>query len=142
MYLREYQFGDVHLFEPRREAGLDLARVEQQAMMGVTTTFLHQGEVIAIGGMIPHWRGYSNSWFLTGDAVRSKAGLALTKSVKYVIETYIANNYIHRLDTYVSPDNDENVRWIELLGFERESLARRVMPNGDDMYVYVMLKEH
>lgn len=68
-------------------------------------------------------------------------GLSLTKAMKQAIRdmhSEARTNKIHRLQTYVDPSCADDVRWIESLGFQVESVMYGGRPDGGDFLVYTI----
>lgn len=100
-------------------------------------TALIDGEPIAIAGLIELWPGRAMAWSFLGE----KAGphmLALTR----VIGRFLKMCEHARIEAYVDPTFEAGHRWMELLGFERETpgAMRRFTPDGRDQTLYARVK--
>lgn len=87
--------------------------------------------VFACAGLIPQWENRAMAWALiSGEA--GKHFLSIHRAVK---RTFAMHPY-RRIETTVAMNFEEGYRWADLLGFEREGLMRKYVPNGDDCYLY------
>lgn len=55
------------------------------------------------------------------------------KTIKDLLDKHADAFKLHRIQTTIEPDF---VKWIEFLGFERESVLRQVKPDKTDLYLY------
>jgi hypothetical protein len=113
--------------------------LEKYAAHGDATTFLINGEPVAALGCVLDYPGVAMTWALISEGARGH-GIALTKATKEVVEGWIELYGLHRLHCLVTPSKEEYVRWIEAIGFEKESLMKHVTPDKQDMFLYVILR--
>lgn len=93
---------------------------------------------MAMFGMVEVMPGVAHVWG-TVSADAKGHGISLTKAMKVAMADMreeAKNHRIHRLQTYVNPDSPADVRWIEALGFQVESLMVKGRPDGGDFLVY------
>lgn len=95
---------------------------------------------MAMFGIVNVMPGVGHVWGTVSEDA-SGHGVSLTKAMKRAIkdmheEARAAR--IHRLQTYVDPRCSEDVRWIESLGFQIESVMRGGRPDGGDFLVYTV----
>lgn len=62
------------------------------------------------------------------------------RHVRGRIEHYEKTHGVHRTQTMIRTGFPFLVKWIELLGFEREGILRKFGPEGDDYFMYARLK--
>lgn len=97
----------------------------------------HWGTV-AMFGMVEVMPGVAHVWG-TVSADAKGHGIGLTKAMGVAMADMreeAKNHRIHRLQTYVDPNSSTDVRWIEALGFQVESVMRGGRPDGGDFLVY------
>lgn len=108
--------------------------VELEAIGG--TAALHEGEVLAIAGILPRWQGCGMAWTWLGHGWRRHARL-ITDAVRAGLE---ATEY-DRLEAAVRVDYARGHAWMRRLGFELETpVAKRWGPDGADYSIYRRLK--
>ena len=97
----------------------------------------HWGTV-AMFGMVEVMPGVAHVWGTVSEHAKGK-GFSLAKAMKTAMADMreeAKNHRIHRLQTYVDPNSSTDVRWIEALGFQVESVMRGGRPDGGDFLVY------
>ena len=93
---------------------------------------------VAMFGMVEVMPGVAHVWGTVSRDVEGH-GLGLTKAMRTAISHMreeAKKHRIHRLQTYVNPDSSIDVRWIEALGFQVESVMAGGRPDGGDFLVY------
>lgn len=136
--VRPYEQGDLDAIT-YRDGDDYSADLPKYADAGDATTFLVDGVPIAALGCVLDYPGVAMAWALISEEARGH-GLALTKATKEVVEGWIEFYGLHRLHCLVTPEKEEYMRWIEAIGFERESLMKHITPDKGDMYLYVILR--
>jgi hypothetical protein len=99
------------------------------------TVFDAEGVIRACMGVHDLWPGRGLCWALLAPDLRR---LMLPISVR-ARAFFDACGY-RRLEAYVDPGFAEAIRWVELLGFEREGLQKQFTPDGADMYLYARIR--
>ena len=95
-------------------------------------TAMEGDTVLACAGLIPVWQGHCNAWALIG----SKSGpamLVLTRAILRLLKMQTG-----RIQTVVEADFIEGQRWMDVLGFTRETpgVMRHWYPDGSDAILY------
>jgi hypothetical protein len=89
------------------------------------------GQVQAVLGVAPLWENRGAAWaVLSGEC--GPVFVAMHKQAK----AYFDRCRFARVEAYIDPNFPQAVRWIELLGFQREGLMRKFTPAGADNYLY------
>ena len=96
------------------------------------------GAVVFCAGIHHFWHGTGEVWALFSPLARRY--LETPRFAKQLLELYVARFGYERLQAVVNPDWPEAVRFIELLGFEKETLMKKYGPNGVDMVLYAWVK--
>lgn len=99
-------------------------------------TGIHDGLVVAIGGIIPitDTRAYLHMIVAEGFAHQ---WIKIYRATKRLISA-VEGDYI-RLETLsTTPESD---RWLEMIGFRYEGILRRVMPDGSDAKSYSIVRD-
>ena len=100
---------------------------------GPCYTVRQDGKIICCAGVVELWQGRASAWaLLSGEAGRSMIGL------HRMVEDFLDNCGIRRVEAYVYPDFEPGHRWATMLGFEREGLMR-AFQRGADMVMYARI---
>ena len=151
MRVRPYRTGDLDHITRRSRDDLGDDQFENTKAIcekNVTFTFEHDGIPVAICGCEVIQRGNLNypcsgsaqCWSVISDDARGN-GLGLTKAIKKMIDDFAHSNNIGSMQAVVKPQIQENIRWIELLGFYFESTMVKAGPDGVDLAMYVRIYE-
>jgi len=102
----------------------------------ISFTAIVDARPVAIAGVIPIWKGVAES-YLIPSALFPKHKIQCIKYVKLNQEFLGRELKLHRLQTTVPSDFSTAIRWLEWLGYERESTLRQWGPDQKDHYRYV-----
>ncbi|HBM3275559.1 MULTISPECIES: hypothetical protein [Klebsiella] len=98
-------------------------------------TGVHEGKVVAIGGIIPVCPGRGFLHLIVSEGIPHQ-WIKLFRAARRLIDA-VQDDYI-RLETLSG--FEEADRWLELLGFEFEGVLRKVMPDGSDAKSYSIVR--
>lgn len=105
---------------------------EQVAVAGPAWTARAGGRVIACGGIGVHWKGRAEAWiFIASDMPRSM-WVPLHRLVRRLTEQAIERLSLRRLEASCAYGWPPGRRWLEMLGFQEECVARAYGPDGRD----------
>ena len=127
MIVEPFKRKHLENFEPQEgqgEFGLDIMDTFE------TYSMIKDGKVIAFAGLINN-RGWT---LLSKDA--RKHLLSITR----LINNFIENRKIDRLEMFVRCDFREAVRWARILNFKRVDNVRVLPINGEEYGLYVRQK--
>lgn len=100
------------------------------------TAAIRDGEVLAVAGILPQWRGVGLAWAWLGRAWRKEAR-AITDHIRATLD---ASDF-HRIEAAVRVDYDRGHRWMQALGFQLETpVARAWGPDRADYSIWVRVK--
>lgn len=139
MDVRVYQQGDIHKL-PIRSGDLFDCIPESVIMSGMANSVFIDGEIAAVGGVIPLYRGVGTLWSYISDRMRGH-GMELVKFLRREIPKVMDNLGMHRLHVTVQCHLDEYVRFSHLLGFKTESIMEAASPDGRDMYMMAIVRK-
>lgn len=95
----------------------------------------HDGRLVAAGGAFEVWEGRAEVWMLLAkDAGKNFTG------VHRMVKRFLDLMPHARLETTCEVGWPEAERWLKMLGFEHERLARKYMPGGRDVHIYVRIR--
>lgn len=99
-------------------------------------TGIQNGQVVAIGGIIPVCDGRAYLHLIVSENIPHQ-WIKLYRAARRLIEV-VQDDYI-RLETLST--FEEADRWLEMLGFEFEGVLRCIMPNGADAKSYSIVRK-
>lgn len=108
---------------------------EALAKAGPAYSAFVDGEVVACSGVVERHAGVWQAWALVSQAAGSHM-LQITRATLAFLASFNAN----RIETAVDAKHDAGHRWAAILGFEREALMRKWMPDGGDAVLYARVK--
>ncbi|MBN1625499.1 MAG: hypothetical protein JW944_03155 [Deltaproteobacteria bacterium] len=105
--------------------------------LGILIAFslIHDGEIIAIGGIYELWPGVGEAFSIMSDTA-FKYPKSLYCHFKLNFGFGISHKKYTRIQSMVKVGFDAGVRFIERLGFEREGVMEKWGPDGCDYYIY------
>lgn len=116
------------------------AWAEANLSLGPSFSGVVDGKVVGCGGVRILWNGVGEAW-----AIFSKDIIKYPKEAYYYINKFlhiiIKDQNLHRVQAYVRTDVNIAVKYIENLGFKRESMMKKFSYDKKDYYMYVLLKE-
>lgn len=95
---------------------------------------------MAMFGIVSVMPGVGHVWGSVSEDASGK-GLSLARAMKQAVRDMheeARTARIHRLQTYVDPRYSEDVRFIEAMGFQIESVMAGGRPDGGDFLVYTI----
>ena len=112
--------------------------VEFLAKSGTALSAFADGEFLGCGGLqVFPWKTTAEAWVWAMPGVHD-----YPLFVHKIVARGLKQGGIKRIQCTVKVGNDRAVRWVEILGFEREGLMKKYGPGGADFYMYAkVLKE-
>ena len=113
----------------------------QELEAGISTAKTRHGEAITVtldglpmvcAGLIEIWPGRAYAWAL----LDKDAGRVLLRATKE-IRSRLDRSSFARVEMAAAVDFEQASRWAMLLGFKRECLARKYLPDGRDAFIFV-----
>jgi RimJ/RimL family protein N-acetyltransferase len=141
MIVRPWTLGDterLHM-QPAQEylghivnVGVDFTEL---ANHGFAWTAEHDGQVIAIAGVLPQWENRATAW-----ALIAKSAGEHFKAIHDAVVEFLDRAPFRRIDATVDVGFTQGHRWIKMLGFELEGYMRAYRPDGADMLLYARVR--
>lgn len=141
MIVRPWVKGDSArvLLQPAQQYTSDIADVTSDltdlSILGLAWTGEHDEQVIACGGLLPHWPGRATAWML----ISAGAGPHFRAIHAHVRRLLVRSPYT-RIEAHVDVGFAPGVRWMKMLGFELEAYKRAYRPDGADMLEFVRIR--
>ena len=101
---------------------------------------LREGIPVCAFGVAPALPGVGQAWLIGTDEIGS-CGVEVAHACKTVVRTLL-DGYMHRIQAYSAGFHAQAHRWLELLGFSRESRMCRFGKDGTDFFCYVICKPY
>lgn len=140
--MRVVAFAAAHLpaltIQSAQAAPLTLAEAEELAKLGYCYTGVDEaGTVQAIAGVVPMWEGRAQAFAFIG----TNAGRHFV-SIDRAVRRFLAASTYRRIEAHVDANFAAGLRWIEMLGFERETARpmRSFTPDGRDCHLYARIR--
>lgn len=126
----------LHITPQQRQSYLNLTlEYGQYLATGACFTGVHEGRVVAIGGILPIFEGRGFLHLIVAEGMPHQ-WIKLYRAARRLLEA-VEGDYVRleALSTFKEAD-----RWHELLGFEFEGVLRKVMPDGADARSYSIVR--
>lgn len=95
------------------------------------------GKILGIGGFRLINATTAWAWVDMTELAKEHV-IAVYRIIKEWMEIFVKDHNIKRLQAYIEPDFPKAIRMAQHLGFEKESIMKGFMPNGD-AYMYVRI---
>ena len=118
----------------------DISKPEHAAMIekaGESFTAMAGDKVLACSGTVEVWSGRAVAWALISkDAGRHMLG------IHKAVAGYLSAAKYKRIEAWVDEDFEPGMRWLELLGFSRETPLpmRGFRPDGGSCFLFSKVK--
>ena len=119
------------------EAIEEVAAIREES--GKCITGLINGEVVGSAGVDLYWPGVGEIWMMVKSKRKDVSVLRNVEGITVIrkgIERLIKDHKLVRAQVHVRLDFRRMHRLIKILGFEKEGLQRKWMPDGADVIVY------
>lgn len=140
MIVRTWQQGDTELLQLQEGQQYmsklrDEVDIQPLADQGLAWTGIVDGEVIAIGGLVPQWENRAIAWAL----ISKNAGKHFI-DIHREAERLFTRSGIRRIEATVDIGFKAGHRWMKMLGFEPEGYMKAYRPDGADQILYARIR--
>lgn len=101
-------------------------------------TIYKDNEIIAITGWVPTIMNFCQIWFFAAENLDEKFNKEVYLVFKLILEK--VKQKWERIET-TCIENKRNKKFLKKLGFKQECLMKKYGMNGEDMYLYSIVKE-
>lgn len=122
----------MRLLRPQDAQAHEVTPQQLNVPIGQSWTAIADGLPMCCGGLIPIWEGRAYAWALL-DRDAGPHLMSLTRAIRSLLD----QSGWRRIEMTVDASFAEGERWARLLGFRRECLAAKFLPDGRDAWVYV-----
>ena len=106
---------------------------------GPSYTLFIDNQIVFCGGVVDMRWNRGEAWTLL-SSLFYKYPKACVKTIKNELGRIIREFSFERVQAIVEPEDNRAIRFIEYLGFEREGLLRKYLPDGKDMLMYARIQ--
>lgn len=99
---------------------------------------IHDDNPVCILGVATSTPGVGQGWLVGTDQI-GLAGVEVAKAAKRIIATLFEND-VHRIQCYSASFHTQAHKWLELIGFQKESVMKSFGKDGTDFYCYAITK--
>lgn len=130
---RPYAAGDIGQIKARSADDFERDAFEEY---GEAWTLWEEGRPVGIFGIAPVDEGVGMFWGVVSDDARGRGLRWVKRRMRFVQGWLMVQMGVYRrLQTTIRLDR-EYKRFIELLGFQKEGLMRKIAADGGDLWLY------
>ena len=106
-----------------------------------THTYIFDGEIVAVGGIIDYYPGVGEAWLMLTKQSRKHGifGIVAFGAIEKHLNKQIADHKIRTCTASARADFPEAITMLEALGFEYEGTRREFTPDFCDLNIYSRL---
>jgi RimJ/RimL family protein N-acetyltransferase len=137
METRPYQDGDMQFV---REHALqkEVKDYPELLVPADTYTCIHDGHIVAIGGIKMFFEGVGESWVMFTEYVKTEGvwGIMASRVIQNKLEELMAELKVRRCEANVRADFPVALRFVEALGFTLDGERKQWFPGGTSAMLY------
>lgn len=104
-----------------------------QALSGPAYALIDGGELVGAGGLVPHWPGRAEGWWLTGKCARPRQLVKAVHLAREFLNARQRDPAFRRIEMFVRGEERWALTFAEALGFSLEGVLKAWDPMGRDM---------
>ena len=101
-------------------------------------TFTKNGLPVAIVGCSDFYPTVGHLWAVVSDDVRG-CGVSFTKMARRLLNETLARFEYNRIQAFCDSSNEENKKWLTLLGLEYEATMIKASTNGGNLDIFARI---
>lgn len=109
-------------------------------MFGPCYSAFNGDDLVACAGVNILWPGVGEAWMVSTPNIFANKKF-LHKSVKDILQRIINNHSLFRVQATVLFGFEKGRIWVERLGFKREGVMKKYDRDGNDYWLYAMVRE-
>jgi hypothetical protein len=144
--LRPFEPSDLAEIELQPQQAAEMAalgdwRALGEALLaaGPAWTAQHRGRMIGCGGVGVMWRGRAEAWCFVAAGVPRRLWPAVHRTVVRTLDGVAREIGLRRIEASCAYGWPPGRRWLHLLGFREEGLARCYGPDGSDFWRFARI---
>lgn len=104
-----------------------------QALSGPSFALIDGGELVGAGGLVPHWPGRAEGWWLTSKWARPRQLVRAVHLAREFLDRCQRDPAFRRIEMFVRAEAHWAFSFVEALGFHLEGVLKAWDPIGRDM---------
>jgi len=116
---------------------IELAKNREDDIGSVTAVL--DSEILACAGAKHLWPGVGDLWALFSPEVDNHK-IEIARLTKKVLDDIMELGKFHRIQCHVKSNYYRGLRLAQFLGFDEEGLARKYTVNGEDCYLFSIVR--
>lgn len=133
--LRPYEKETMAAFQVRLQALISAA------VLGPAYAFIYNGEIVALGGIAMLWGKVGEAWLLSAEPMNRHGLVSARAIIRKLRQTEMElGDRLERLQAQAPVSHPSAHRWIQWLGLEKESVAKKYSATGEDAVIYAKVK--
>lgn len=105
---------------------------------GAQYAVMRDGVPVCVFGVVPLFPGVGQAWLIGTDEI-GKSGVEVAHACQKVVNTLL-DCHMHRIQAFSAGFYTQAHRWLERIGFHRESTLRKFGKEGSDFYVFAVTR--
>lgn len=110
-----------------------------QALSGPAFALLDGGDLIGAGGLVPHWRGRAEGWWLTGQCARPRHLVRAVRLAREFLDASQCDPAFRRIEIFIRAGEPWASSFARALGFTCEGRLQAWDPAGRDMVLFARI---
>lgn len=121
-----------------KNMGMEIVKMYAKAyyLRGYSYSIEDKGKIIGCAGVVDMWPGVAEAWTLLSDEAKTKP-FFLHRLTLRIMKNIIQTKKYRRVQAIVCWSDPVSVKWIERLGFIKESIMKQFGADGSDHAMYV-----
>lgn len=99
---------------------------------------IHKGRAVCVFGVATATPGVGQGWLIGTDEI-GLCGVEIAHACRKVIKTVFATG-THRIQAHSAAFHTQAHEWLELIGFHRESVLKKLGKNGEDFICFAVVR--
>jgi len=108
------------------------------ALQGPSYTIRDGNHILSCCGVRVLWPGVGEAWLIFSPEIE-KHTLEATKIIRTYLAKIIADCELRRVQAFATVNSPKAARYLEVLGFQREGVLRKLGRDGSDHYCYAIV---
>ena len=108
-------------------------------IQGPAWSIMNGEEIVACCGVRILWEGVGEAWLVFSGGVEGHT-IEATKIIRRYLRRIIEDQKLRRVQAFTSVNAPKSARYLEVLGFEKEGVLRKLGRDGSDHYCYAIIE--
>ena len=133
---------ELAVMAPEAAVALNVMKVKTQGLgaLGDAYTLRYAGAMLGCGGLLTAWPGVAIVWLILTPRARKHPHVTY-RAIREFLSHCVRKDGLWRLEASVHTSSVSACKLAEVLGFQREGLRRKFLPDGGDAWLYAWIRE-